>query len=101
MWTPELGARQENVPTGVELVPDKRALHYWNPSESVGKAYGQILQTPGPAWDVYFLFRRGVRWTGKTPPTPDFWMHQLGGVNNAPRLDPDVFKQHVDELLKT
>ncbi len=85
---------------GMALVPDKRARQYWDPGELLGRDYQRILPTPGPAWDVYLLFPRGVQWTAAAPPKPIFWMHQLGGVTNAPRLDPDVFRQHVERSLR-
>lgn len=66
----------------------------------LGRAYEQILPTPGPAWDVYLLFARGTRWIGATPPKPAFWMHQMGGVTDAPRLNPDVLRARVDRLLR-
>lgn len=81
------------------LVTDRRVVHYWDPEEVLGRAYQQILPTPGPAWDVYLLFRRGVRWSDTTPPKPDFWMHQLSGVTDAPRLDPKVLRDQVERLL--
>lgn len=83
----------------MSLLPDRRVRNYWDGDETLGRAYGEMLPTPGPAWDVYLLFRRGVRWTGDLPPKPDFWMHQLGGVTNAPHLDPIVLRQHVEQLL--
>lgn len=99
-WVPELGAQPKDVAGGMTLVPDPRAFHYWDAREVLGRAYGRILPTPGPAWDVYLLFRRGVRWAGATPPKPDYWMHQLGGVTSGPRLDPEVLRDHVEQLLR-
>jgi hypothetical protein len=81
------------------LVTDPRAKQYWDAHGWLDDAYGRVLRTPGPAWDVYLLFRRGIRWDGALPPAPDYWMHQLGGVTQAPRLDPVVLKQHVEALL--
>lgn len=78
---------------------DPRVRHYWDEKEVLGRAYQRLLPTPGPAWDVYLLFRRGVTWTEQDPPLPDFWMHQLGGVENAPHLDPTVLREHVERLL--
>jgi hypothetical protein len=98
VWVPELGAQPKDVPGGMTLVPDARALHYWDDNEQLGRAYEHILPTPLPAWDVYLLFGRGVRWAG-TPPKPRYWMHQLGGVTGAPRLDPVVLRDHVEQLL--
>ena len=100
VWDPELGAQTKNVPEGMALIPDRRASHYWDADEVIGRAYEHILPTPGPAWDVYLVFGRGVKWAGDSPPKPDYWMHQLGGVSNAPHLDPDVLRQHVQQLLR-
>lgn len=81
------------------LIADPRASNYWDPTEALGKAYSRILEIQGgPAWDVYFLYGKGVRWDGSAPPKPAFWMHQLA-VASAPRLDPTVFRQHVEQLL--
>ena len=33
-------------------------------------------------------------------PEPDFWMHQLGGVTVAPRLDKDKFIEALRNLLR-
>ena len=83
------------------LLTDPRVRNFWDPHELLGRAYGQTLPTPGPAWDDYLVFRKGVRWTGKAPPAPDYWMHQLGGVTNAPHLDPIVLRERVEQLLGT
>jgi hypothetical protein len=99
VWVPELGAQSKDVPGGMALAPDKRARHYWDENEVLSIAYGKSLPTPGVAWDVYMLFPRGVRWDSPAPPKPVYWMHQLAGVTNAPHLDPDVLKTHVDGLL--
>jgi len=100
VWVPELGATEKNVPGAVALVSDKRARHYWNADDSLGRAFGGVLGTPATAWDVYLLYPRGVKWVAAAPPKPIFWMHQLSGVTNAPHLDPDVFREHVVEALR-
>lgn len=100
VWVPELGAQRSNVQAGASIVPDRRVRDYWDPDETLGRAYQQMLQTPGRAWDVYLLFQRGVRWKAHLPPQPDFWMHQLGGVTNAPRLDPKVLRAQVEKMLR-
>jgi hypothetical protein len=83
------------------LITDPRAQQYWDAGGWLGDAYGRVLQTPGAAWDVYLVYRRGRSWDGILPPKPDYWMHQLSGVINAPHLDPDVLRQHVENLLHT
>lgn len=97
---PELGAHVDNVAAGTTLVSDPRIRHYWDEQERLGRFYETSLPTPGtPSWDVYLLYRPGITWTEAAPPTPAFWMHQLGGVTAAPHLDPDVFAQKARALL--
>lgn len=101
MWVPELGAHENNVADATRLVPDVRASHYRDPGEDVGIAYGQLLQTPGAAWDVYMLFGPGATWPASGVPRPNFWMQQLSGVTTAPRLDGGVFASHAAKLLQS
>jgi hypothetical protein len=100
VWVPQLGAQEWNVPGGVGLVPDKRVRHYWDGADVLGRAYQEVLPTPGAAWDVYLVYPRGVRWTAVKPPKPLFWMHQLPGVTTAPHLDADVLREHVEKSLR-
>lgn len=99
MWVPQLGAQRQHVPSGAALITDKRARQYWDGDGWLGDAYGRVLATPYSAWDVYLLYARGVRWTEELPPKPTYWMHQLSGVRSAPHLDPEILKQHADQLL--
>jgi len=99
VWVPELGAKEGNVADATSLVPDSRATHYWDPQEILGTTYGELLSTPGPAWDVYFLFARGVEWPNTGVPKPTFWMQQIG-VTNAPLLDPVRFAAEAASLLE-
>lgn len=99
VWVPELGAQLKNVASATVLIPDPRAKQYWDPDEVVGVKYGRALGIDGPAWDVYMLFEAGKVWNRSEPPKPDFWMHQLGGVTNAPRLDPVEFAKRTSQLL--
>jgi len=85
----------------MELVPDKRAWHFWDASGHLGKEYGRIIKLPGKrdfAWDVYFVFDPKAEWAD-TPPTPDFWMHQLGGTEPENRLDGDKFRDAIVRRL--
>ena len=67
----------------------------------VANQYGRILSTaPEPAWDVYLVFGKSVRWKGADPPHPDFWMQQLvAAQGKAPHLDGAVFAKEVARLL--
>ena len=101
VWVPELGAQLKDVAPATVLVPDPRAKQYWDPDEVVGIKYGRILGIDRPAWDVYMLFEPGAVWHHNEPPKPNFWMHQLGGVTNAPRLDPVEFARRTTQLLNS
>lgn len=82
------------------LVSDSRVQQYWDANGWLGNSYGRVLQTPEDAWDVYLLYGRGRLWNDVLPPKPDYWMHQLSGVTAAPHLDPEVLRQHVEQLLR-
>jgi hypothetical protein len=77
---------------------DKRVSYYWDGEKLAGKAWQKVLGTNREAWDVYLLYGAGSRWD-KEPATPDFWMHQLGGVTTAPRLDEEAFQAKTKELV--
>jgi len=82
-------------------IPDPRVTRYFDRDAHLGHLYGPIIHLPEglPAWDVYFVFAPTVRWEDK-PPTPTYWMHQLG--RSAPpelRLEGDQLARVVRELL--
>jgi hypothetical protein len=100
VWVPQLGAERKHVASGAAIITDPRAQQYWDADNWLDTAYGKVLKTPDVAWDVYLLYRRGVKWNDALPPHPDFWMHQLSGVHDAPHLDPDVLRKHTEDLLR-
>jgi hypothetical protein len=77
---------------------DKRVSYYWDGDRLTGNEWQKVLGLKSVAWDVYFLYGAESEWD-KEPAKPDFWMHQLGGVTAAPRLDAAVFEAKVKELL--
>lgn len=64
-----------------ESFSDPRVRHFYDPfpAHLVGKAFAQGRISQGPAWDIYFFFKKGQEWTDG-PPEPAEWMHQLGGA---------------------
>ena len=66
---------------------DSRVRHYYDPlpAHLAGRAFAQgiIAEGRGPAWDIYFFYEKGRVWKDR-PPTPDVYMHQLGGGRRAP-----------------
>lgn len=99
VWVPKTGGEEKDVGVATRIVSDPRALHYWDGQGLTMRAFQGPLGLSEDAWDVYLLYGPNARWEGEVPPTPDFWMHQLGGVTVGPYLDPDVFAQHANALL--
>lgn len=100
MWVPKKGATEKDVGVATRVVPDARALHYWDGSGATMKQWQQVVGLNEDAWDVYFLYDRTAKWTGDLPPKPRFWMHQLGGVSEDKYLDADVFAAQTNAALK-
>jgi hypothetical protein len=78
---------------------DKRVSYFLDPESSTGKQWERVLKTNrSVAWDVYLLYGAGASWEDDPPP-PNFWMHQLGGVTDAPRLDETTFTAKLKAML--
>ena len=74
---------------------DPRVKHFYDPfpAHVVGNAFAQGRISRGPAWDIYFFYKKGQEWTDG-PPEPAEWMHQLGGGGRA-----DATKFHSGQGL--
>jgi hypothetical protein len=100
VWLPAL--RTDNRAAALERseeFTDPRLRQYWDGEQTTGISWNGILKTGQLAWDVYMIFARGRKW-GKDPPMPDFWMHQLRGIESAPRLDRYKFASKVMDLIQ-
>ncbi len=82
-----------------ETVQDIRISQGWDGGHNLGKLFGQTLDLHQIAWDVYLVYKPGVKWEGLQPPRPTFWMHQLEGADpklllceNPTRLNVEVGK---------
>src|SRR5437870_4647955 len=81
---------------------DARVAQQWDGDRASGETFAKMLGLKRNAWDVYLLYAPGVKWTGETPPTPTFWMHQLradSGADQRVCLNPAVFLSKVAGLL--
>ena len=79
--------------------PDPRARHFWDAGGWTIANFKPTLGIQVDAWDLYLLYGPDARWDGETPPVPDFWMHQLWGVDNGPELDAGLFAARVRRAL--
>lgn len=96
---PTLGAEEEDVPRAMRIFTAP-ANHYWEDSGIIGKHFQETLNLEVYAWDIWMIFAPGVKWEGRLPPVPAFWMHQLGSLDTAPRLDVDEFAGRVREFQR-
>lgn len=99
VYVPELRAKPADIGPTVSLLPGKQVSRYWDPVGASEKLYEGLLQTPGPAWDVWMVYVPGRRWEGAVPPAPDFWMDQLEGMPASHYLDAGRFATQVKTLL--
>src|SRR2546426_3530981 len=89
VWVPILSSDHGTPgPETLGLVPDRRAAHFWDAAGRLPRLFSAPLGLGGGrvAWDVYLIYRPGMRWEAEPPP-PTYWQHQLGHVTTAPRLD--------------
>lgn len=82
------------------LIPDRRAIHYWEPGQVLGLGYGKRLPLPGNfnfAVDMVLLFDPGVAWTDASLPAPGAWFHQLG--NDERTFSPEKLRDEIRKRL--
>ena len=99
VWLPMFpGDSQDWANTRSKEFSDQRLTYYWDANRLTGQQWQKVLGTSRTAWDVYLLYSADIHWDNE-PAAPNFWMHQLGGVTNASRLDEAAFEAKVKELL--
>ena len=80
VWEPILktdSAEAARLSSG--FLPDDRVMQYWASTRTVGRSFQDAIRLEGePAWDVYLVYDRGIRWADE-PPAPTTFQHQLGG----------------------
>lgn len=51
-------------------VQDARITQGWNENRIVGKFFGETLDLHDVAWDVYLVYKPGIKWESQQPPPP-------------------------------
>lgn len=97
VYVPTLGADEDDVPRAMRIFRSP-ANHYWEDTGIIGKHFQETLDIDVYAWDIWLIFPPGARWDGRLPPEPAFWMHQLGDLDAAERLDVEAFRNQVRRL---
>ena len=100
VWSSQVWGKERNVAEAAGVIPDRRALHFWDGDKLVGEAYQPLLGTPEEAWDVWMLFDKEARWEGEAPPRPAWWEHNLYGMPAELGLDGDRFAKKAAALRR-
>jgi hypothetical protein len=85
-----------------DTLRDARITQGWDGSKNIGGLFGQTLGLHAVAWDVYLVYKQGIKWEGTQPPPPTFWMHQLQGADPNLLLcaNPTELTAEVGKLLR-
>ena len=100
IWDPIFGGYFDSEAKNLSRsFPDKRVSYYKDPDSLAGNLWKGVLRIERDiAWDVYLLYGPDAQWE-KEPAHPEFWMHQLFGVTNAPPLDTEKLTEELKGLL--
>jgi hypothetical protein len=99
-------ALERDVPNATKEVWDSRARHYWDDAGWLMNTYQTVLGgfPLEPVWDTYLVYGRDAKWETDAPPTPAYWMHQLGSPQRpralGPFWDPKIFLEHVQAAAR-
>ena len=83
-----------------DLIPDRRAIHYWEPERILGLGYGKQLSLPKDlnfAVDMILLFDPGVAWSDAGLPTPGVWFHKF--ENDERTFSPEKLRDEIRKRL--
>ena len=68
---------------------------WWDGELEIARTLGDVLGV-SEAWDVYLLYEAGGAWGEAGPGDPDFYMHQLYGLDTDRYLDPEGFQAELE-----
>ena len=102
VWVPVLKKDgREVAEKRTELLIDPRATHFWGGDLALADAFKQPLgMKSSSAWDVFLVFRPGVRWK-EAAPVPDLYMHRQEPYLPADRkLNAIRLSEEIEALLQ-
>jgi hypothetical protein len=64
IWVPFLGGTSEAASASRRVLPDPRVVQFWDGSALTSDWFAtNVEKSPGPAWDVYYLYGPDATWT--------------------------------------
>jgi hypothetical protein len=64
VWVPFLGGTRDAANLSQRVLPDPRVVQFWDGSALTSDWFAKhVERSPGPAWDVYYLYGPGARWS--------------------------------------
>ena len=101
VWIPAIsGDRFEATDDAMTLIPDERARHYWDGSQSLGEALAPAIGIRARmAWDVYLVYDGAAAW-GDEALAPSSWLHQKGGEDPEMELSEEKLVEQLRAVLK-
>ena len=65
VWLPFLGATKEATSVSRRVLPDPRAIHYWDGAAATSRWFAENVDDldAADAWDIYFLYGPDAEWT--------------------------------------
>ncbi len=65
VWVPFLGGNEQAVGLSGQVLPDPRVIQYWDGAAATSAWFAKhVERSPGPAWDVFFLYGPDAEWRG-------------------------------------
>ncbi len=101
VWVPILPADNEQAARRSTLqYSAPNSVYFYAQSAKLSHDVASVIRLAAgrPAWDVYFLFKKGVTWD-RVFPMPNYWQRQLK-VLQGDAFDPRVMRVHVRDALK-
>lgn len=102
VWLPMLSEDSKAVAERIsgEAADTRIVCQSWDEDRLTGKAWRDLMDMDGIAWDVYYLYDRDASWDDSEPTPPDYWEHQLSELGSDRFLSYDTFKSHVVDMLR-
>jgi hypothetical protein len=93
--------KEISIQNAMKQIPDSRVSYFWDGEAELANDYSRVLQLPDGqnAWDIYMVFNQDAEWRGGDPPSPHYWMHQLGGLSEEHELDGARLAAETTKLL--